>query len=285
MRQTAPSTAIRLKGEWGGPNALGMLKAMRSIYDFPQIFRAVHMEEPREIIEETEFLKKLWARHLKRPVRRVLDVACGDSPHGLLLARDKLQVVGVDRSAGMIAAGRAQARGLENIKFYRRKIEDFTIPERTCDAAMCWSETLPVIMENPSLVTHLKSVARTLRPGGIYCVDVDRHDGLRPGSVRQPWRKRHVRVGTTDVDIEEYRRPLPWYAGGWIYELNCAIRFPDRVVKTRDLIPVRYTLPNQLEFAAKASGVFELIACYTDLSFRTPLAKCYRRWLGVMRRR
>jgi len=57
-----------------------MLKAMRSIYDFPQIFRAVHMEEPREIIEETEFLKKLWARHLKRPVRRVLDVACGDSP-------------------------------------------------------------------------------------------------------------------------------------------------------------------------------------------------------------
>ena len=262
-----------------------MLKAMRSIYDFPQIFRAVHMEEPREIIEETEFLKKLWARHLKRPVRRVLDVACGDSPHGLLLARDKLQVVGVDRSAGMIAAGRAQARGLENIKFYRRKIEDFTIPERTCDAAMCWSETLPVIMENPSLVTHLKSVARTLRPGGIYCVDVDRHDGLRPGSVRQPWRKRHVRVGTTDVDIEEYRRPLPWYAGGWIYELNCAIRFPDRVVKTRDLIPVRYTLPNQLEFAAKASGVFELIACYTDLSFRTPLSKCYRRWLGVMRRR
>ena len=27
-------------------------------------------------------MRKVWRRHLKRPVRRVLDVACGDSPHG-----------------------------------------------------------------------------------------------------------------------------------------------------------------------------------------------------------
>ncbi|HVN27271.1 MAG TPA: class I SAM-dependent methyltransferase [Candidatus Binataceae bacterium] len=258
---------------------------MRSIYDFPQIFRAVHMEQPEEIAEEIAFIKKVWTRLLRRPVRRVLDVACGDSPHGLILARQKIKVVGIDRSPAMIAAGRAQARGIEGIKFYRRNIENFRIPESDCDAATCWSETLPVMTENASLITHLKSVARVLRPGGLYCVDVDRHDGVRPPSARERWRTRRVRVGSTEVEVREFRCAMPWHAGGWIYELNCAIKFPDGVVNTCDHIPVRYTLPNQLEFAAKASGVFELVACYTDLSFTTPIAKCYRRWLGVMRRR
>jgi hypothetical protein len=41
-----------------------MLGPMPSLYDFPPIFRAVHMEEPREIAEEVAFLKKVWARHL-----------------------------------------------------------------------------------------------------------------------------------------------------------------------------------------------------------------------------
>jgi SAM-dependent methyltransferase len=258
---------------------------MRSIYDFPQIFRAVHMEQPEEIIAEVAFIKKVWQRHLRRPVRRVLDVACGDSPHGLLLARQKIGVVGIDRSRVMIAAGRAQARGIDGIKFHRREIEKFRIPESDCDAATCWSETFPVMLENASLITHLQSVARVLRPGGVYCVDVDRHDGVRPPSARETWRTRQVRVGTAEVEVREFRCSMPWYAGGWIYELDCLIKFPDGEVRTRDRIPVRYTLPNQLEFAAKASGVFELAACYTDLSFTTALAKCYRRWLGVMRRR
>jgi len=254
-----------------------------SLYDFPPIFRAVHMEEPHEIADEVAFLKKVWKRHLKRPVRRVLDVACGDSPHGQLLAREGIEVVGVDRSAVMIAAGRAKSHDVNGIRFYRRDIESFTIPARDRDAAFCMSETFPVLIENASLIAHLKSVARVLRPGGLYCVDIDRHDGVRVRE-RQLWRSRRVRVATIEVDVREFRRPMPWYAGGWVYEINCAIRFPDRVLHTRDLIPVRYTLPTHLELAAKASGVFELIDCYTDLSFNTPLAKCYRRWLGVMQR-
>lgn len=256
-----------------------------SIYDYPSIFRAVHMEEPHEIAEEVAFLKKVWARHLKRRVRRVIDVACGDSPHGHLLARDGIEVVGVDRSAVMIAAGQGGAGGgVNGVRFYRRRIENFRIPERDCDAAIFMSETFPVMTDNPSLITHFKSVARVMRPGGLYCIDVDRHDGVFTGRRRELWRRRQVRVGTTMVEVQEYKCPMPWYAGGWIYELRCAIRFPNRVVRTRDLVPVRYTLPDHLEFAARASGVFELIARYVDLSFRTPLAKCDRRWLGVLRR-
>ena len=69
-----------------------------------------------------------------------------------------------------------------------------------------------------------------------------------------------------------------------IFELECQIDFPDRSVTTRDMIPIRYTIPPLLELAAIASGVFEMIAAYTDLSFVTTLDECDRRWMGVLRR-
>jgi hypothetical protein len=69
-----------------------------------------------------------------------------------------------------------------------------------------------------------------------------------------------------------------------IYELECTIHFPGDMVVTRDLIPVRYMTPPLMELAARASGCFKMIACYSDLSFMTPLDQCYGRWLGVLRR-
>jgi len=39
-----------------------------------------------------------------------------------------------------------------------------------------------------------------------------------------------------------------------------------------------------MELAARASGCFEMIAAYSDLSFTTSLDLCYGRWLAVLRR-
>jgi hypothetical protein len=99
------------------------------------------------------------------------------------------------------------------------------------------------------------------------------------------WRERKVRIGPVRVDVREFHRPINWYdAMHSIYELECTIRFPARKVVTRDLIPVRYTTPSLMELLACASGCFELIACYSDLSFTRPLAECDGRWFAVLKR-
>jgi SAM-dependent methyltransferase len=258
-----------------------------SIYTYPAIFRRVHMERPGEIAAEVAFLRQVWRRHLRRPVRRVLDVACGDSPHGLMLAREGVAVAGIDRSPTMVAAGRraAASAGVE-VRFYRRSIESFRIPERPFDAAFFMSETFPIMTDNRALLSHLASVGRLLKRGALYCVDIDRHDGVDVIATRQLWRRRSVRVGTTTVDVREYHRPIAWCSGMHsIYELECTIHFPGRdAVVTRDLVPVRYTLPCLLELAARASGYFTMVAAYADLSFTRPIERCYGRWLGVLRR-
>jgi SAM-dependent methyltransferase len=256
-----------------------------SIYEFPDIFRRVHMEQPGEIERETDFMRLVWQRHMKRRVRRVLDIAAGNSPHGQILARSGVEVVGIDRSPTMIAAGRRESRGIDGITFYRRRIEDFRLPERPFDVAFFMSETFPVMTTNTDLMSHFKSVARLLRAGGLYCVDIDRHDGVELLRDRKLWRQRKVRVGRNLVSVREYHRPIAWHeAMHSIYELECTIKFPDRTVVTRDLIPVRYLIPPLMELAALASGCFEMVAAYSDLSFTTPIERCYGRWMAVLRR-
>jgi ubiquinone/menaquinone biosynthesis C-methylase UbiE len=255
-----------------------------SIYEYPAIFRRVHMEKPAEIGAEVDFMRKVWRRHLKRPVRRVLDVACGDSPHGLALARAGIAVAGIDHSPIMIAAGR-EAAGAAPIRFYRRSIQRFRLPERPFDAAFFMSETFPIMTENRALLSHLASVGRLLGRGGLYCVDIDRHDGVEVVGTRKLWRRRKVDVAGTRVDVREYHRRIAWSSGMHsLYELECTIHFPGGPVVTRDIVPVRYTVPSQLELAARACGYFTMVACYADLSFTKPIEKCYGRWLGVLRR-
>ncbi len=256
-----------------------------SIYRYPAIFRRVHMEDAREIAEEVRFLRRVWRRHLDRPVRRVLDVASGNSPHGQMLAESGIAAVGVDHSPTMIAAGRAEAAELRNFRLYRREIANFRLPERRFDAAFFMSETFTILISNRDLLSHLKSVGRLLRRGGLYCVDIDRHERLRQVRARRLWRRRTVRAASVTVGVREFNRPFPWHSGMHsIYELECRIRLPSGPVTTRDVIPIRYTLPCTLELAARASGMFEMVAAYTDLSLTAPLDRCRRRWMGVLRR-
>ena len=258
-----------------------------SIYEFPEIFRRVHKEKPHEIADEVRFLRKVFRRHLDRPLRRLLDLASGDSPQGMIFASGGVAVVGIDRSATMIASGReaARARGLGNLRFYRRAIEKFRIPERSFDAAIFMSETFPVMTRNEAILSHLRCVGRLVRRGGVYCIDIDRMDAPRVRWPQVMWRRRRMTVGEARVEVWATNQPMPWYSGVHsIFELQSTIEFPDRTVTTRDLVPVRHTLPCTLDLAARASGMFRLEAAYADLSFKTPLENCDRRWLGVLRR-
>jgi SAM-dependent methyltransferase len=256
-----------------------------SIYQFPEIFRRVHMEAPGDIEREVRFLQDVWQQHLKRAVRRALDIACGNSPHGQILARSGIQVAGIDRSPTMIAVGRAEAARSKKLHFYRRRIEQFRIPEKSFDAAFFMSETFPIMTRNNDIITHLESVAATLGTGGLYCIDIDYQGGIELVNTRTLWRQRTVDVSDAQVDVREYHRPIEWHeAMHSIYELECTIHFSDHTVTTRDVIPVRYITPPLMDLMARASRRFEMLAAYPDLSFTRPIAQCYGRWLAVLRR-
>ena len=186
----------------------------------------------------------------------------------------------------MLAAGQKENASIPNLRFYRRSFERFTLAERRFEAAFMMSETFPVMVDNSAIISHLRSVGRLLKKGGIYCIDVDRHDGIELVRRRNVWRRRQVRIGRVRVAVRELHRPITWHSAlHSIYELECTIRFPDRTkILTRDLIPVRYTTPPVMELAAAASAMFRMVAAYPDLSFTTTLDECWGRWFAVLER-
>lgn len=120
---------------------------------------------------EVDFLAACFKRYSHRPVRRVLDIACGTGPHLLRLARRGYLLSGLDLSPDNIAyvRSRAEARGLP-VSLHMQDMADFTLPAPV-DATICMQDSQGHLLSNEEILRHFRSVARALRPGGLYIFD------------------------------------------------------------------------------------------------------------------
>ena len=114
-----------------------------------------------------------WRRVLVNTLRpgpgmRILDVATGTAPLARLLADHGAQVVGVDFSQGMLAAGAAQAErnGLDPLMLVNGDGNRLPFADNTFDAL-----TIAFGLRNfPDPRAALAEFNRVIRPGGLVCV-------------------------------------------------------------------------------------------------------------------
>jgi ubiquinone/menaquinone biosynthesis C-methylase UbiE len=120
------------------------------------------------------------ARALDGAPQRVLDAGCGTGLFAIGLARLCRQHIftGLDRSAGMLAVGRRQARrfGLDNVSFQLGTVEKLPFPAGSYDTVLA-SGLMPNLNQP---VQALREFARVLRPGGrLLVVEFDRSSMTR----------------------------------------------------------------------------------------------------------
>jgi SAM-dependent methyltransferase len=120
---------------------------------------------------EVDFLVHCFGTYARRPVRRVLDIACGTGPHLLRLVERGYKMVGLDLSRKNIEflGDRLAARG-QGAELTVGDMSDFHLP-RPVDAAICMQDSQGHLLTNDALVGHLRAVAANLRPGGLYIFD------------------------------------------------------------------------------------------------------------------
>ena len=120
---------------------------------------------------EVDFLVHCFKRFAKRPVRRVLDIACGTGPHLVRLAERGYQTAGLDLSARNIEylGERLADKGLKG-DLVVGDMTDFRL-KRPVDAAICMQDSQGHLLTNAQLLAHLRSVGRNLRKGGLYIFD------------------------------------------------------------------------------------------------------------------
>lgn len=128
--------------------------------------------------QTVDFYKQILAREGCCP-RTAADLACGTGSVALLLAREGMQVIGVDLSPEMLCVASQKAQELDNPPmFVCQDLSRLRLP-RGVDLAVCALDSLDYITDPAACTEAIRRVYRVLNPGGIFIFDVNTPEKLR----------------------------------------------------------------------------------------------------------
>jgi len=122
----------------------------------------------------------------------VLDLACGTGVLASQLSRYARDVTGLDLSEAMIEQARAKTPRSRETEYVLGDFRDFNLG-RTFDFAVCGCNSMNYVNNIAELRTILVSVAKHLRPGGLFVFDTLTELGMRILSGLYL----HVKIGAT----------------------------------------------------------------------------------------
>src|SRR6056297_3240840 len=117
---------------------------------------------------EVAFFEQAFERYAGRNVRRLLEPGCGSGRLVVAMAAKGYDVTGLDLSDAMLSYLR---RKLKRRSLSARCVKgDMTRLhfEAPFDAAFCTYNTFRHLLSEKDAVTHLRSMADALAPGGLY---------------------------------------------------------------------------------------------------------------------
>jgi ubiquinone/menaquinone biosynthesis C-methylase UbiE len=128
---------------------------------------AIRYDEPNDLVElEQPVVRKILD---DMPPGAALDAACGTGRHAAYLASRGHKVIGVDISAGMLAAAAAK---MPDGDFRQGDLCQLPVPDEHVDIVVCALALTHV----PELAPVLAEFARVLRPGGHLVISDSRMD-------------------------------------------------------------------------------------------------------------
>ena len=153
-----------------------------------------------------DYIERHFAR-LGRPVRTVLDLACGTGSLTCELAGRGYEVTGVDKSPEMLSLAEEKCRDLDNRpRFFCEGMEALRLPGRV-DACVCCLDSVNYVLQPRKLERAFRRVYDCLEPGGLFLFDADTPEKLAAmdGQVFLD------AVSYTHLDV--YKRQVPGHVG------------------------------------------------------------------------
>jgi SAM-dependent methyltransferase len=140
--------------------------------------------------QECDVIERAFREFSVVPVRRILDLGCGTGGHAIPLAVRGYDVLGVDRSPGMldVAGAKAMDAGVAaRITFVPCDLAAALRGEPR-DAALMMFNVLGYQDAVVDVVEALRSVRRNLRTGGVFLFDVWHAPAVESAPPVQRWR-------------------------------------------------------------------------------------------------
>lgn len=237
-----------------------MSETRLNLYDLPDCYDALF---PRDYAAECDFFEACLARHGRVGAERsFLELGCGPARNARELSGRGHRAVGLDLSPDMVAYARqaAQQQGVA-LEVLQGDMTDFSLSRPVALAACLW-DTLLVIVDNDTMVRHLRTVAKNLLPGGIYVIETS-----HPRTFLTQARSSVYRARTGDLEVE-----LAWGDPGDPYDsitqvhtttTQITVRRGEQVlVDQRQLLPQRWYQVQELRALIELSGAFSAVHFY-----------------------
>jgi len=136
---------------------------------YADCYDAIYQEKDYEA--ECDLIERLFKTYGNGQIKTVLDLGCGTGNHALPLSLRGFEVIGVDRSASMLAQARKKAGPAERDTFYQADIQSVDLG-RQFDAVLLMFAVLGYQLDNAGVTAALRTARRHLRSGGLLLFDV-----------------------------------------------------------------------------------------------------------------
>lgn len=138
-------------------------------FDYPQYYD-IAFQAHTEV--EIDFIEAACRKYCPFDARRFLEPACGTGRLITALAARGYQMTGFDISRPALSYLRRRlARRRLHAETFEAELSDFRV-SRPADAAYCTVNTFRHLLTEQAARGHLECIARSLRPGGIYVLDL-----------------------------------------------------------------------------------------------------------------
>lgn len=160
---------------------------------------------PEAVSAASDEVKFLWKVLGLKKGSRVLDIPCGTGRHALRLARRGASVLGVDLTEAYLRRARRAAKGLPNARFVRGDMRRIPLKNEFDAAINLWTSF--GYFERPSDdVATLRGIARALKPGGLFLIDMAEINTIRRRLQSRSWSRRADGAYVLEEAL---------YVGGW----------------------------------------------------------------------
>ncbi len=240
-----------------------------ALYDYPDYYELAFSF--RDISHEVTCFEQLFERFAKVPVRRVLELACGPSPHLRELCRRGYEYHGLDTNENMLAAGqRKVTESTWTAEFHKASMIDFNV-DTTYQFAFVALGSL-YARNTEELSSHFSSLARALDPGALYLLDWCVQFGQSPAfsETGQSWTMEKegivVEVNVTLRDVDPVEQIVQEVA-----TLNVTDCGRSLTISSSDLQRVMY--PQEFLLLTDAMDEFEFVGWWNDWDLNQPLSQ------------
>ena len=174
--------------------------------DLAEDYHLIFADWERSMAHQSELLERLLREH-DRPVRSVLDAACGIGTQALPLARAGYVVTATDVSAA--AVGRCAREAARRDLVVATAVADLrALPAGAFDAAIAFDNALPHLLTDADLAAACASLHGALEPGGLALASIRDYDAVLadrpPGELPRAFDDRIVVQVWDWVDEERY---------------------------------------------------------------------------------